>query len=64
MKNSLVDTLKSDTEFDWENSPLRSGLIATWTVVKWLGLGVLATMGFILWLIMSIVFAEVNERKS
>lgn len=63
MREELLNDLKPAEKIDWQDSELRLALVGVWQVVKWVGLGLLAIVAGIVWLIMSIVFAEVNERK-
>lgn len=63
MRNELLDTLAVPKEIDWDNHPAKSALLAAWTFVKWLTLGVLVAVGFMLWFIFSIVFAGLTEKE-
>lgn len=63
MKNDVVNNLKPAETYDMELSDLKVALLAVWQVVKWVGLGLLALVAGLVYLIMSIVFSEVNERK-
>lgn len=63
MRESLVETLKPSEQIDWEDHKLRSVLLTTWTVVKWLTVGFLTISLWAVWLVLSIVFSEVTEGK-
>lgn len=63
MRNELLETLKPSEEIDWDNHPAKSGLLALWTVTKWLTIGVLVAAGMILWFIFSVVFAGLFEKE-
>lgn len=63
MRNELLDTLRVPEEIDWDNHPAKSALLATWTFVKWITLGLLVAAGMIVWFIFSIVFAGLFEKE-
>ena len=63
MRNELLNSLSTPEGIDWENHPARSTLLATWTFVKWITIGLLVAVGMILWFIFSVVFAGLFEKE-
>lgn len=62
MNDSLLNSLKPSEAIDWENAKLRSVLLGTWTVVKWITIGFLTISLWAVWLILSIAFSELTEK--
>jgi uncharacterized membrane protein YukC len=62
MREGLVESLKPSEQIDWQDHKLRSVLLTTWTVVKWLTVGFFVISAWVIWLIISIAFSEVTEK--
>jgi len=63
MRESLIETLKPSEDIDWQEHPARSALLTTWTVTKWIAIGLLAAVGALVWFIFAIVFAAMQEKE-
>lgn len=63
MNEELLNTLKPSEKIDWQEHPARSVLLSVWTFTKWITLGFLVISGWVIWLIVSIVFSEALEKK-